>query len=262
MTRDEFVEAVAHLIHQNDRSGAGIKASTLGNLLLRSLSDHWQMHGFAKLKDLLNVLSERGAVRIDSDAQGMLAVWAIAKPQQRAKPSLPSRRLNKDAWAAFVNTLPRGSRFLQRGSGRVLLGQAEAPAPGADWVQIQAIPNEVQKSWAREFLEVEGLNEMVGLLEQPQWFMRLRNELLRTRPDLLKRWNSLRSAKVAEAVEHWSSENNIEPCLLFKSITQPKEKRTQRDRVLDALKRMSTDELLQIPIPAKYIILNDTSRRS
>src|SRR2546430_17034632 len=75
--REQYLHDVCALILRVDRSGTGIKASTLGNLILRVLGSPWHEHGFSTLKSMLETLSARGKIRIGPDAQGQFSAWAL-----------------------------------------------------------------------------------------------------------------------------------------------------------------------------------------
>jgi hypothetical protein len=260
VTRDEFVSAVSALIKNNDISGAGIRASTLGNLVLRSLPEHWTQHGFPKLKDLLVEIERRGDARLGQAVPGGFAVWAKKGPAQNQPPARPqsARRLRKHAWAAFVNALPRGRRFLERRTGQVLMAQTEPPGNG--WMEIQPVPDETQKAWVRELAESLHIS-IEDFMDSPTWFVQLTDRMSHARPDFLVQWNVLKSARVADHVKKWCDQNHVDTAAVFDVPTQPiiqDPPDAVRRQILDALGRMSTEELLEIPIPTKYVFGEST----
>src|SRR5579862_2239898 len=121
MTRDEYLLAVTQLIRNTDVASTGLRASTLGNLILRSLPQHWREHGYLALKDLLAELHRRGQAVVGEDPKGMLSVrvpapaQAIAATQTKAWPKFV--RLRTEIWRAFVDPVPAGERFLHTISG-------------------------------------------------------------------------------------------------------------------------------------------------
>jgi hypothetical protein len=276
MTRDEYLQAVSQLIRSSDRAaaaGAGLKASTLGNLILRALPDHWTRHGYPVLKELLLDLKNRGAITIGSDEQKMLAVWVAESCQDAPAPEPPApfMRLKREIWAAFVKPTPPGLRFLQRSTGAVLMGQARQPLDHGGWVPIPMLSEETQKGWARELLAQFRLDTVRDALDDPMWYLRLPEALRQVRPDALIQWNRIRSTKVAAAVAIWCKSNNIAPDLVVddprqRSTPTLRVSRAPRDRdvrqqVLNALAQMSTDELLNLSIPAKYLLSQESKVR-
>lgn len=266
MTSDEFLQAVSHLIANSDTAGAGIKASTLGNLILRSLPDRWNQHGYPRLSDLLAELSQMGAVRVGNDAQGALTAWSTGTGLKQRRPERARfQRLRKDVWLAFVSPPPPGRRMLHRTSGAVLMGQSDS-SPEDGWVPISPVSQDEQKSWARELIDTNHLDTLTPILNSPTWYLAFAEDLRVQRPDLLSEWNRLRSSNVTQAVRQWCSEHGVDWDLVTdkasaQSPVQPPSgltalpaKADVRQVILSALAKMSTDDLLEIPIPAKYLL--------
>ena len=261
-SREQYLHEVCALILGADRSGTGIKASTLGNLILRVLGGHWQEHGFSTLKSLLEALSAQGKIRVGPDAQGQFSAWALPGYAQSASGVVSFQRLRKDVWAAFVNVAPSGPRYMHRTTGELLMGAAAPSAPQEDWIVVTPIPQESQKEWARELITALDKPELREALGEPLWYVRFPAALRRVAPAATSRWGALRSSRVMEIVERWAEKNGVARALL---LEQPSNvQRLARDagtahaaarqRVLDALSKMSTRELLEIPIPAKYLL--------
>jgi hypothetical protein len=276
MTREEYLHAVSQLIRSSDRAapaGTGLKASTLGNLILRALPDHWTRHGYPVLKELLIDLKNRGAITMALDAQKMLAVWVSESCQEVPAPEAPARflRLKREIWAAFVKPTPPGLRFLQRTTGAVLMGQTRPPPDHGAWVPIPVLSEETQKGWARELLAQFQLDTVRDALGDALWYLRLPEALRQVRPDALVQWNRIRSTKVAAAAAIWCKANNIAPELVVddphqRTTQTPRVSRAPRERdvrqqVLNALTQMSTEELLNLPIPARYLLNQEPRAR-
>jgi len=102
MTRDEYLNSVSLLIRNGDRRDVGVKASTLGNWILRVLP-HWSKLGYPMLKALLEDLRIRGLVRVENDSHQQLTVWVVGQPRVDAAPKQSFHRIRRDVWAAFVN---------------------------------------------------------------------------------------------------------------------------------------------------------------
>lgn len=266
MNSDEFLQAVSQLIANSDTDGAGIKASTLGNLILRSLPDRWNQHGYPRLSDLLAELSQTGAVRVGNDTQGALTAWSTGMGLRQRRPAtVRFQRLRKNVWLAFVSAIPPGRRLLHRTSGVVLMGQSDSP-PEDGWVQISPISQDEQKAWARELIDTNHLDTLTPTLDSSTWYLAFASELRSVRSDLLPEWNRFRSSKVTQAVRQWCSENSVawdvvtDKAAAQNPVKPPLEptgdpaKGDARGVILNALAMMSTDDLLEIPIPAKYLL--------
>lgn len=265
LSQNQFLDSVVQIIKANGGE-RGIKGATLGQLIRTALPDqHWRDCGFPTLKDLLQELVKHKHVRIGDDDQGAFAVWLLAK--QPAGSFAPTRQrynpLRQDVWNAFAISYPSGRRFMHRTSGAVRMGQVERPTPAEQWAEFQAIGDEEQRRWAREFIaEIEGGNQFAAAVDDPDWFRRFPRELRLRDVDLGRKWNRVRTERVSAHVRHWCEENKIDPEVAFQqsatdsglrnvSAALPREARTI---VLAALARMTTDELMQIPIPAKYLL--------
>lgn len=271
MTREDYLDAVLQLIRSNNQSTAGLKASTLGNLILRSLPDHWTRHGYSALKDLLQELEHRGQVSIGLDAQKMLAIWV--KGEHRGTRTKPIR-LRREIWVAFVNQLPRGLRFMNRETGVVLMGQLALPMGDNEWIPIQPLSSDIQKNWAWEMISEFQLDDFRDTLADPLWYLSFPQQLRQSRRDMLTQWNRIRSTKILEAVQAWCTQHGIPIDLITEARPSTSDTDTEkatvltnstgdntRQLLLDALARMPTQELLEIPIPGKYLF-SDRQRES
>ncbi len=269
MTTDEFLHAVAQLISSADTLGGGIKASTLGNLILRSLPEHWRNHGFLSLKEVLLRLESAGLAKIVDGEKGVLSVRACTRPMMAAAgTSTEHRRLRSDIWVAFVNTSPPGMRYFHKKSGDVLLGQTTHPKSTDGWIPIVPINQETQKNWVRELLVEFNLDSLREVLGSPSWYLSLSDELRKVRPDVLTQWNRIRTTKVKETVVSWCDQNAVDRDIVLvgsshsmrsterpavaDSATVPEQVGNARDVVMRALSRMPIAELLAIPIAGKY----------
>ena len=80
----------------------------------------------------------------------------------------------------------------------------------------------------------------------------------------MTQWNRMRTGRVVEFVEKWCAENSVPLASVMdtgSSSVHPQQiaphtriDESVRHQVLDALARMTTEELLEIPIPAKHLI--------
>lgn len=268
MTREEYLNAVSHLIGVSQRDATtGLKASTLGNLILRSLPERWQQHGYPNLRTLLGDLEQLGEIRVGLDAQKMLAVWGAGKPALPSEKATPRKpvRIKREVWNAFVSSLPPGLRFMHRTKGSVLMGQTRSPTAPGDWVLIPQLSQETQKGWASDLIEQHHLEDLSETLHDQSWYVRFPEKLWQVRKDLLVLWNQTRTSRVADAIVAWCDENGIARELVTDALLPVAREamgahtRSQvqcdntRQRLLAALSRMPTSELLEIPIPGKYI---------
>jgi hypothetical protein len=264
MDKNEYLDAVAALIYRSDPQNLGLKASTLGNLILRNLAQHWGAYGYPALKYLLEDLKSSAGFRVGRDHHDMLTVWAgtgpsqVAPPKERATPH-EFKRLRKELWTAFVAAPSSGRRFLDRAKGTFVATEAHfQPVVPGDWVEIPRIPDDTQKGWARSILEEALDTSLLRVVNEPGWNHQLVSVLRDRRPDLLAKWNHARSAHVTAAAEEWCAGNGIAPNLVF--LPDKKNSRTLpqssdlRVHVLAALARMSTEQLLELSIPAKYLL--------
>jgi hypothetical protein len=283
MSRDEFLDSVNQIIITNERSGAGLKASVLGVLILKSLRVHWNDFGFHTLKTVLQELEGRSQVRIGYDEKNVYTVWPLVTATApislvhtvQSLPSQPTNdRLKKGVWIAFVNALPQGRRFIHRATGATRMGLFEVPHPESEWTEIHRIGDDVQRTWAREFLDNKLLGNNLLLreaLNDGPWFMTFRDRLRAMDPQLLSQWNSRRSARVKTYVDEWCAKKGLDPQLMREKneavgqLGEQPEKgvstESAREHILAALARMPTPELLQIPIAGKYFYPEELNQR-
>src|SRR5262249_19477529 len=154
--------------------------------------------GYATLKGLVADMQARGYLRLgDDSATGALTVWTQQRSLSTAtaatiKPSY----LRQEVWSAFVRPLPYGRRFMNRVNGDVRMGLEKAPSPQDDWAEIQPIPEEVQKSWLRDFLdhsELAGDGNLRELLGDAYWFVKVPTALRKHQSGLYGTWNRVRT---------------------------------------------------------------------
>lgn len=147
------------------------------------------------------------------------------------------------------------------------MGLDEAPTPAEQWVEIKRVTEEMQKAWFCDFLaakDLAGDSQLRDDLGHAMWFVRVPKRLRALNPDFVKQWNWVRSEQVTKHVFNWCDENTLPRTLVLRSA-QPAEPppvpaATEpmtvniRENILAALNLMSTDELLSLPIPAKYLL--------
>jgi hypothetical protein len=272
MQVNDYLDAVLQVIRTNQRP-EGLKAATLGQLIIRAVpNERWKSLGFPTLKSVLLQLQNRGSVRLNPDSQGALAVWYLetppATPPTLQAPGPGTQRYNplrKDFWLSFASAQPLGRRFANRTDGTVRMGLEERPAPADQWTEITPVPDAEQKAWARQFLSDQSLGEnhhLQSALEHPNWFTEFPRALRTIDTALSFNWNRMRSERISAAVRRWCEEHKIDPELAFEQHGRGKrpespvtvQNDTPRSLILGAIQRMTTDELLQLAIPAKYLI--------
>jgi hypothetical protein len=268
MLTNEYVDAVFQIISSNERPH-GLKASTLGQLIRRGLpNESWSTFGFRSLKSLLLHLEQQSLIRTGDDDTGAFAVWvskttSVATPPQTQKYS----PLRKDVWLAFVASQPHGKRFVDRTSGTVRMGLQDSPHPAEQWTEIVPIPETEQKDWARHFVATHCASQtkLLSTLTGPTWFTQFANELRASSPELSRLWNRVRSEKVSSHVKSWCEKHKIEPEIAFaqRADVTPQAAHSgpiagsiepRRAILLAAISKMSTDELVQLSIPARYLL--------
>jgi hypothetical protein len=282
MTPVDYVDIALQLIRTHaSANDQGITAAHLGALLHRSVPNcDWRNLGYTTLKQFLMTMEADDLVQLGETTKGALSVSPKNKtfalePTGTPPKSRTFNPLRKPFWVAFVVYEPRGRRFFHRPSGNIRMGAREAPAPRDEWIEIPPIPDETQREWAEEFLKKQSLRnreEFAQILDDPEWVKKLPKELAGIEPGLAKEWNRQRSVRVSEAVQVWSSTNGIDPSIAFQSgprapkttdsrLVQAKgvagTPKSARARVLSALALLPTEYLLEIPIPAKYLLPPD-----
>lgn len=207
---------------------------------------------------------------------------AKAHPSDR---HAPFRRLRTSAWNAFV--LPLRSdvkhRYLNRQQGQIINAAAESLPDAHQWAEVEPISEELQKEWARDLLTELDLQDdahLATVLARPDWQNALRDELATRKPVFASRWNRIRSGRVQGHVEAWCERNAVPYDLVFQpyrfprtgsptnslpATTEPSVLSSLalvsdaaggelRAALMGALSQMTTEELLALPIPPKYLV--------
>ncbi len=277
MDRQDFLSAVLNLITSNypEDKARGLKASEVGLLVRSSMADtSWAQFGFPKLKDVLSELERQGQIRTGIDAKFAYSVWIgeekTRDPMGRSVP--PSnetprfRPLRKPVWTAFVTDKPRGKRFLSKSDGTVRMGLPEESNPDSDWVEMIPVTQDVQRSWARDFLKQNEISDQDGFLESLEsefWYHDFVEKLRADCPDRARAWLRVRSSKIVQVVQEWTNREGIPQDLVFEAL-QPFEKRVPtrgagrysdlRGGLIAAVESLTTDELLHLSIPARTLL--------
>lgn len=274
MVTNEFLSAVFELIKLNYPVGSpdGMSAARVGMLIRQAFPQvSWESIGFPKLKHILSSLEARGWIKTGQNSKFALSIW-LTEPIRESQTAIPSPRhnhrqfLRKDVWNAFVLEFPRGRRFLNRRNGAVRLAAIDAPDASDDWVEFEPIQQQLQRTWSEGFLDSHQLLStppFSTLLNSAEWYRGLRDELLRRDPTLVGAWNRARTEKVVEYVNQWCANNGVPQELLFERSrfaqaqtekAVPSSAINLREALIEAVGRMSLEELLEIRIPAKYLV--------
>lgn len=273
----QFLTAVLDVIRLNYPVGSadGLSAARIGLLVRHAFPKlDWVSFGYPKLKDVLAELVAQGLIRTGSNRNGAFSVWLASEsppPFLSLKPRVSethSSMLRRDIWYAFVSSLPLGPRFLDRNSGAVRMAVELSPSDMENWVEIQPVSQEVQKGWASEFLSSHNLLEAEGVqksLSGTEWFRSLADFLSQKNPELLSHWNRLRTQNTISQVRRWCEEHSV-PFDLVTELPRYRQKSLRigdggncscndlRQELLNAIQRLPTSDLLELPIKAKYLV--------
>lgn len=265
----EYLDSVLQIIRSNGFKLEGFKASTLGALIRRALpDDDWRDHGFPTLKSLLQHIEQNSsAITTGNDSSGAFAVWIKTRPPEAISTALARKYspLKKEIWLAFVSAQPLGKRFIHRTSGTVRMGLRESPHPAEQWVEIVPVSDNEQRRWAESFIESNCADSALKIsLDSPHWFSLFASALRNLDPGLARNWNRSRSERISKHVTACFEKHKLDPAIAFvqanSTVSEPpvadKKGTDERARVvlLAAIARMSTNELAQLPIPARYLL--------
>jgi hypothetical protein len=285
VNREEFLKTAADVIFENfhpDDPNGGMTASKAGVLVRRACSNDFSRFGFFKFKDVLSELAASGSITVGPNSNNVLAIWLGARarsstPSNSAKGTIAVRSLvagssrfqgflQKPVWLAFVTEVPVGDRYVNRETGEVRMACEEAPGPTTEWAKVNPLSDSKQRELARTFLASENLADdptVASPLDNRYWFNEFPAALRERSTMLVSRWNRYRSEHVIEYVCEWCRTNSVPQEVIFEKKSsasqrvvcqEPAETTDLRRTLLDAIAQMSLDEILGIPIPAKYLI--------
>ncbi len=279
MDRETYLTSAFNIIQSlyPPHAATGLTAAKAGAIVQRALPLHWQQLGFEKFGDVLAELERKGWIRVGPDSKYALAIWL----NETSRPPTPSPTvptvapkptgssflpLGKEVWNAFMGEWPPGRRFLNRKDGTVRVEVFET-LPPEQWAEIKPVGRDTQREWALQLLESKGLGQDQSFkqaLESPRWYLELLERLGQRDPGLLAAWRRLRSANIIEEILKWCSENGVDkerilaPSRVSSSLPAlaPAVQETAglRDVLLSAISKMATSELLDLSIPAKYVV--------
>ena len=284
MKYEDYLSEVERIISENFRANdpsGGMTAARAGFLVRQTLETTPEQVGLSKFRDALDELARRNRIRVGANSKDALAIWlpdrAAMEPadgesvssagQSPAPPFLP--RLRNSLWLAFVSESPVGKRYLHRQTGHIVVGR-EAPPSSEGWIEIPAVTPETEKAAADRFVQennLDGDEDLQTALQSDTWYKDFPERLKQIDDGLSRQWNRSRSQRVHAIVEPWRQSNDIPANLIYEPETE-KQQPNQRGReasrsdnagdlrsmLLQAIDRMSVDELMELRIPARYLI--------
>ena len=266
---------------QAARGAESVDVSYLGNTLLKG-GHNWLTHGFLRLSEALSHLRQENLVDTFRNDKGALLVRAIAPSSTPAvrQPEAPPirqttnggrfRPLRAPVWFAFAATLPDGQqRLINRRTGMIVSNTNTPPEPQSDWVPVNPVGEDEQRTWAEGFLEHSDIGEDKEPLEkallEADWYRRFPAELERRGRFLVRDWNHLRSERIINHVKSWAITNNVADDVLFAAersswrgqltaTGSSMEPSDLRQALLHAVAKMATEDLLALPIKVRLVL--------
>ncbi len=275
MSTQEYLCDAFRIISENFRSNdptGGMTAASAAYLVKRIVGDH-RDYGFPKFKDVLAALSTEGRLRTGTNSKDAFSLWLTEGTAPSAKPFQTSDRfrpLRNQVWFAFIASQPEGKRYLHRTTGEARVGCAEAP--GESWAEIDPISSDSERDNARQFLENNDVDDtrIQSAIDGERWYVDFPQQLATKSPHLAVEWKRERSSRVIDYVTKWCDQNDVDQKVAFESFVPVKPPSTTRFAestrnvgpanddlrgvLLEAIQRMSTDDLLSISIPASHLI--------
>lgn len=288
MELSEYLHEVVRIVKTNLHPvNRWVTAAALGTLLRNAYPNtNWKKFGFKSLVELLNDPQLASLLKIVKTDKEALAV--ALTDDERALSSTQHvetyNPLRKIIWEVFTLPSPPGRRFMNRLNGSVRIGLDAAPSPADEWVEIEKIGLAEQKRWAETFVDERAddasfVDAAKGMIASPSWHPhQFGHELDRIGDGLMRHWNRYRTSRVSSFVKQWLSDQNLPIEWAFQtksafasgipelgmdtSEAQSTPEETKK-LILTALSLMSVEQLLDIPIPSRFIIaaLSSTKAR-
>lgn len=259
---------LAEHFRSNDPDGSMTAASAA--YILKRLAGSFEEAGFFKFKDLLGLLESEGFLKTGTNSKNAFSFHLASTPVSHGVPAFRSqRRLRADVWYAFVKSEPEGQRFFNVETGHIRT-QCES-SPGVEWVEISPIDPANEKQLALEFLTQKHLSveDAKPALDATNWYIAFPEFLKQHSVQLASDWKRDRSVAVVAIVEEWRQQHNIDEELVYetrqsqlirtsslsRSTAQSNRGREPlRQALLNAIGRMSAEELLEVRIPTSYLV--------
>ncbi|WP_339496104.1 MULTISPECIES: OST-HTH/LOTUS domain-containing protein [Pseudomonas] len=287
MDLSEYLNEVVRIVGSNlQPTSRWVTAAALGTLLRKAYPNvSWKEFGYKSLFELLNDPLLATSLKIIKTDKSALAVTLTdvqaLSVTQHVETYNPLRKI---IWEAFTLPSPPGRRFMNRMNGSVRIGLDTAPAPADDWVEIEKIGLYEQKRWAESFVdewtgEPAVTDAVKAMVASPSWHPhQFGHEMNRISDGLMRQWNRYRTSRVSGFVKQWLSEQNLpiewafqtksglvvgSPELSMESTDIQHSPEETKKLILSALSLMPVEQLLDIPIPSRFIIaaLSSTKAR-
>jgi hypothetical protein len=202
------------------------------------------------------------------------------RPEPVVPPTIPGgiRRLRSDLWKAFVEWREDLIRLYDRDRSRALILSSdslgdppelrsvrEAVRSGSDRVvPITPIGMDEQRTWMQTFAKSHAehaLGEALRrALESPRAFQAF-SRILEADPELQERFREWRLGNVAAAILSWMAENDLSFSPweeAVRPVVSPAAGDPERERlralIHPAIDQMSTDELMRLSLPLRYVL--------
>lgn len=287
MELSEYLNEVVRIVRANLQPvNRWVTAAALGTLLRNAYPNvNWKEFGYRSLFELLSDPQLAASLKIIKTDKGALAVALTDEHALSATQHVETYNpLRKIIWEVFTLPSPPGRRFMNRLNGSVRIGLDAAPSPADDWVEVEKIGLAEQKRWAESFVEERadepGVTEAVkAMVASPSWHPhQFGHEMNRISDGLMRQWNRYRTSRVSGFVKQWLSEQNLpiewafqtktgfavgSPESAMENIDAQHAPEETKKLILAALSLMSVEQLLDIPIPSRFIIaaLSSTKAR-
>lgn len=287
MELSEYLNEVVRIVRANLQPvNRWVTAAALGTLLRNAYPNvNWKEFGYRSLFELLSDPQLAASLKIIKTDKGALAVALSDEHALSATQHVETYNpLRKIIWEVFTLPSPPGRRFMNRLNGSVRIGLDAAPSPADDWVEVEKIGLAEQKRWAESFVEERadepGVTEAVkAMVASPSWHPhQFGHEMNRISDGLMRQWNRYRTSRVSGFVKQWLSVQNLpiewafqtktgfavgSPESAMESIEAQHAPEETKKLILAALSLMSVEQLLDIPIPSRFIIaaLSSTKAR-
>jgi hypothetical protein len=282
MNEDEYIDLTLQVTRNSlDAAKGYVTAAELGaNLRQAGGGPIWEQFGFRTLSRFLQKLEVQKRIEVVQSDGGALAVRPLeVNPATLNVAVGVYNPLRKPVWSAFIMGGPAGRRFIHRTHGSVRLGLVTSPSPVDEWAEIIPVAEDVQQSWARDFIASENLSDyadVVAAVSAPHWHRAFPDALDTVARGLRGRWNSRRSREVSKAAEAWAVEQGVALDFVFQAadapvgaaqefsmgthlsvpVTTPARDTSalQREWILAAVAKLPLERLLEISLPTGLLL--------
>ncbi len=275
MNTKEYLREAFRIIRENFRSSdpsGGMTVAAAAYFVKREVGDH-RDYGFPKFKDVLSALSSEGQLKTGENSKAAYSLWIIEGTALPTKPFQFSDRfrpLRNQVWFTFVASQPERKCYLHRTTGETRVGCSEPP--GESWAAIRPISPDDERDKARQFLKNNDVDDtkLQSAIDCERWYVDFPKQLAIMSPRLAVEWKRERSTRVINYVKNWCNQNDVDQEIVFEKFVpakQPLASRyaesarnigpandTLREVLLEAIGRMSTDDLLRLSIPPSQLI--------